>query len=119
MTTYRMEYDGSAGPEDAEAGRVWDVLRSTTDDGFKPGVKCIASRSTEEDAKLIVAALCTMDALVDNFEEIELWYVKGIGGTYYVNKEQAERACRAVMHDETPEQQYARIFFRRFYREVA
>ena len=57
-------------------------------------------------------------AFNDNFELIELWYVKGIGGTYYVNKATAELACKAVMHDETPDQQYARIFFRRFYREV-
>lgn len=27
MNTYRVEYDGSTGPEDAEAGRTYDVLR--------------------------------------------------------------------------------------------
>lgn len=60
-----------------------------------------------------------INTIVDNFDLIELWYVKGIAGQYFVDKLEAERVCRGTFGDESPEQRYARIFFRRFYREVA
>ena len=62
--------------------------------------------------------LAVINRVVDNFEPIELWYVKGLDGTYFVDKLEAERVCRGTFGDESPDQRYARIFFRRFYREV-
>lgn len=52
MKTYEIEYDGSAGPEDAMAGRAWDVIQ--TEDRTRT---VIASRCKSEDAYRIVEGL--------------------------------------------------------------
>jgi hypothetical protein len=58
-----------------------------------------------------------VNAVVDNFEEIELWYVIGMAGLYFVEKMRAETACSLKFHDESPDARYARVFYRKFYRE--
>lgn len=52
MKTYEIEYDGSVGPEDAMAGRAWDVIQ--IEDRTRT---VIASRCKSEDAYRIVEGL--------------------------------------------------------------
>lgn len=52
MKAYTIEYDGSAGPEDAMAGRAWDVIQI----GDRTRT-VIASRCKSEDAYRIVEGL--------------------------------------------------------------
>lgn len=54
MKTYEIEYDGSAGPEDAMAGRAWNVIQI----GNRTRT-VIASRCKNEDAYRIVEGLRT------------------------------------------------------------
>lgn len=53
MKTYKIEYDSSAGPEDAMAGRAWDVIEMV--DGRTTNI--IASRCTGENAERIMRCL--------------------------------------------------------------
>lgn len=52
MKTYGIEYDGSAGPEDAMAGRAWNVIQI---EGQSKTV--IAARCMGEDAERIIEGL--------------------------------------------------------------
>ncbi len=54
MKAYTIEYDGSAGPEDAMAGRAWNVIQI----GNRTRT-VIASRCKSEDAYRIVEGLRT------------------------------------------------------------
>lgn len=51
------------------------------------------------------------------FEDVVLWGVHGIGGTFYGTKELAERAARVAFPEEDPHKRYARIFYRVTFKE--
>lgn len=60
MKTYDIDYDGSTGPEDAESGRVWDVIQ------IEDNVRTLfAQRCTLADAKRIVECVNAMDGIDD------------------------------------------------------
>lgn len=51
-TTYKIDYDGSVGPEDAEAGRAWDVIMNNGNQRTP-----VAQRCTLSDARRIAICL--------------------------------------------------------------
>jgi hypothetical protein len=55
---------------------------------------------------------------MDDFVEVQLWYVIGIGGVYYGTKMQAEVEARKAFPDEDESKRYARVFYKTFYMEV-
>ena len=55
---------------------------------------------------------------MDDFVEVQLWYVVGIGGVYYGTKMQAEVEARKAFPDEPESRRYARVFFKTFYMEA-
>ena len=50
-------------------------------------------------------------------KEVQLWYVRGLEGQYWTVKLDAEAAARKAFPDEGPQQNYARVWFRKFYQE--
>ena len=56
---------------------------------------------------------CEMDGL----REVQLWYVRGLEGQYWMVKLNAEAAARKAFPDEGPQKNYARVWFRKFYQE--
>lgn len=67
MKTYEIEYDGSAGPEDAMAGRAWDVVEMV--DGRTTSI--IASRCTGENAERIMECLNASERAAARKMELE------------------------------------------------
>lgn len=55
---------------------------------------------------------------MDDFVEVQLWYVIGIGGVYYGTKMQAEVEARKAFPDEDESKRYARVFCKTFYMEL-
>ena len=62
MPKYTIEYDTSAGPEDAEAGRAWDVVYTQAwhNGAYLPP---IAQHCTQIDAERIVRGLEALEHL--------------------------------------------------------
>ena len=56
--------------------------------------------------------------MIDGLKEVELWYVRGIIGTYYETKLLAERAAWVAFPDEDAHSRYARVFYKRCYVEA-
>jgi hypothetical protein len=55
---------------------------------------------------------------VTDLVPINMWFVEGIRGEFFTNKLAAEtRAAKAFPHED-PDRRYARVFYRRFFREV-
>jgi hypothetical protein len=54
----------------------------------------------------------------DDLQAVQLYYVIGIGGTYYGTKMQAEAEARKAFPDEGADKRYARIYYKTFYQEV-
>jgi len=55
---------------------------------------------------------------MNGFKEVQLYYVRGLEGQYWVIKIDAEKAARKAFPDEGPQQNYARVWLRNFYQEV-
>ena len=59
----------------------------------------------------------TYDGVTDLVPQ-DLYFIEGIKGEYFTNKLAAEtRAAKAFPHED-PDRRYARVFYRRFFREV-
>ena len=83
MKKYTIQYDSSAGPEDAQAGRAWDVVYTQPwqDGAYLPPV---ASRCTEADAKRIADCLnacegvlaenVNVNQLILNYADLKVQY---------------------------------------------
>lgn len=56
---------------------------------------------------------------VTDLVPVEMWYVQGVVGEYFTTRLAAEVRARAAYPQETPDQRYARVFFNRFFKEVA
>jgi hypothetical protein len=54
----------------------------------------------------------------DDLEAVDLWYVMGIGGTYYGTKMQAEAEARKAFPKEDAVKRYGRVYYKTFYQEV-
>lgn len=50
-------------------------------------------------------------------KEVQLYYVRGLEGQYWLLKIDAEKAARKAFPDEGSQQNYARVWFRKFYQE--
>ena len=54
---------------------------------------------------------------MEGFKAVEMWYVRGIIGTYYETKLMAERAAWVAFPDEDSQTRYARVYYKTFFKE--
>ena len=54
---------------------------------------------------------------MEGFKEVPLWYARGLAGQYWLLKLDCEAAVRKAFPDEGPAENYARVWFRKFYQE--
>jgi hypothetical protein len=52
-----------------------------------------------------------MSIMIKQGDKIQLWYLSGFPGTYFVTKMEAEVACRKYFPGESEPQRYARVCY--------